>query len=187
MIYYIKLSNKKYTIIGGSFWYYAGLYDMHGLANIFKMLIPSDAIMDEFNKNHITQIYNCIHYLYENDWNVNLRKNNIPYIVPPIDELIDHVPFKHKHLIYICTSNIGELHSKQLLNKELSQYDNIIYKHNNDLNFDENGFLDCLIATNCNEFYGNSISGFSVLANVIKKSNNYYNKLTYFDKFNILA
>lgn len=120
--------NKEYINIGGSFWYYTNLYDMNQVSDVFKTLIPNDKILKAFNENNINVKYNCIHYRYESDWIPILKRNKIPYIVPPFDELINNLPFKTKHLIYICTSNIEELHSKNLLNNKLETYNNIIYK-----------------------------------------------------------
>jgi hypothetical protein len=178
---------KEYINIGGSFWYYTNLYDMDQVSDIFKTLIPNDRILKAFNENIINAKYNCIHYRYESDWIPILKKHKIPYIVPPIDELINNLPFKTKHLIYICTSNIEELHEKKLLYNKLESYDNIIYKKKNNLNYDENGFLDLLILNNSEEFYGNSISGFTLLSSKLKKSDNFYNKIKYFDKYNIIS
>ena len=69
----------------------------------------------------------------------------------------------------------------------MESYDNIIYKKKNNLNYDENGFLDLLILNNCEEFYGNNISGFTTLSSKLKKSDNFYNKIKYFDKYNIIS
>ena len=183
----IKNTNKEYVIIGGSFWYYTNLHDMYQLARIFKTLIPSHKIIEELNANIITDNYNCIHYRYENDWIPNLRNWGIPYIVPPLDVLINNLPFKNKHLIYICTNNIENLYAQNLLHRQLETYDNIIYKKKNNLNYDENGFLDLLITQKCDEFYGNSVSGFTQLAAVLKNSFNFYNKMECLNKYNIIT
>ncbi len=182
----IQNTDKDYVIIGGSFWYYTSLYDMSKMSDIFKILIPSDKIKQELNINCINEKYNCIHYRYESDWIPNLKRDNIPYIIPPIDELIYNLPFKNKYPIYICTSNIEEFYSKKLLYNELETYNNILYKKKNTLNYDENGFLDLLIVNNCEEFYGNSISGFTILSSTIKQMSNFYNQIEYFYKYNIL-
>jgi hypothetical protein len=182
----INNSNKEYVIIGAGFWYYTDLHTMEQLADVFKTIIPSDKIITEMNKNHINEKYNCIHYRYENDWIPFLKKNGIPYIVPPIDELINSLPFTNNYLLYICTSDIENLHSKKLLYCNLECYKNIIYKKNNNLNYDENGFLDLLIILNCDEFYGNNISGFTKLASILKNTNNFYNKMPHFYKYNII-
>lgn len=178
--------DKEYINIGGSFWYYSNLDNMEQIAKIFKTLIPSDKIIAEINKNPINEKYNCIHYRYEDDWLNCLKKEKIPYIVPPIDELINYLPFSNNYLLYICTSDIENLHLKKLLYHNLESYKNIIYKKNNNLNYDENGFLDLLIILNCEEFYGNDISGFTKLASILKNTNNFYNKMPYFNKYNII-
>jgi len=182
----INNCNKEHVIIGGSFWSYTNLYNMQQIANIFKTLIPNDKIIAELNKNHITEKYNCIHYRYEHDWINNLKKQGIPYIVPPIDELIHHLSFSNNYLLYICTGDIENLHSKKLLYHDLKSYKNIIYKEKNNLNYDENGFLDLLIILNCEEFYGNNISGFTKLASKLKNTNNFYNEMQCFEKYDII-
>ena len=179
--------NKEYVIIGVSFWYYTNLHDMYQICVVFKTLIPNSRILKEFNENIINQPYNCIHYRYENDWIPNLKNWGVPYIVPPLDELINNLPFNNKYPIYICTNNIENLYSLNLLYHKLEMYDNIIYKRKNDLNYDENGFLDLLITLNCEEFYGNSVSGFTQLAAVLKNSFKFYNKMDYFNKYNIIT
>jgi hypothetical protein len=182
----IKNTNTQFFIIGGSFWYYSKLWNYNQVAVILSHLIPSDKIVSEYNKYKIHGEYNCIHYRYENDWITTAKKNNTPYIVPPLDELLNNLQFTQKHSIYICTSNIQNLHSIGLLKNKLESYTNIIYKQPNDLNYDENGFLDLLIASNSTEFYGNSISGFSLLLSTIKKTSNFYDKIEYFTKYNII-
>jgi len=183
----INVNYKKYVIIGGSFWYYTNLHNMEQICSVFKTLIPNDRIINELTKNIINKHYNCIHYRYEHDWIPNLKNWGVPYIVPPIDELIDNLPFKNKHPIYICTNGIEKLHSLHLLYRKLETYDNILYKKKNDLNYDENGYLDLIIIVNCEEFYGNSISGFTQLSAVLKNSFNFYNKMDYFNKYNIIT
>lgn len=186
IINYIINTDKTYIIISGTFWYYTNLNNFEQMSDIFKTLIPSNKIMKELNKNIINEKYNCIHYRYEDDWIPYLKERGSMYVIPPIDELVNNLPFKNIHKIYICTSNIESLYSKNLLYNNIEMYDNIIYKKKNNLNYDENGFLDLLIMFNCQEFYGNSISGFTILSNVIKKSENYYNRIPYFYKYNTI-
>ena len=156
---------------------------------IIKKIKPSCKIYSEYLKNtrELPKLYNLIHYRYEEDWIPNLKQSNIPYIVPPIDELMKYIPFKNNYPVYISCSMIETLHDKKLLYDTLDKYTNILKKKENNLNFDENGFLDLLLAINAEEVFGNSISGFSISINKIKKTNNYYNEMEVFCKYNKLA
>jgi hypothetical protein len=150
-------------------------------------ILPSEKIMKKFEsfKNDISnKKYNLIHYRYENDYNGYFKENGKNYIVPTIDDLIEHVPFKEKLPIYIATSNIELLHEKKLLKYSLDIYKEIIYKKDcEDLMFDEAGFLDLLIGTNAEEVYGFSMSGLSSELILLKKNmlkNNRYDNLDIF-------
>ena len=184
-----KEYNKEYINIGGQFWIYSKLSNMKELCKITEEIKPSHKIYKEYQKN--LQLFSCkynvIHYRYENDYLEHFKRNRInnKYIVPPIDELIKHIPFKNKYKIFICTSMIKTLHEKKLLYKELETYDDIIVKYDNELNYDENAFLDFLLCRNCEEFYGNNISGFTNLINIVKNTNNYYDKMSCFENYNI--
>src|SRR5580692_959819 len=109
----------------------------------------------------------------------------MPYIIPPIDELITHIKFKQNYKIYISCSMITSLKEKKLLYNDLETYENIISKSDNNLNFDENAFLDLLIGLHSQEVYGTTISGFSHNLNTIKNTNNYYDKMKIFSKYDI--
>ena len=130
--------------------------------------------------------YNFIHYRYEDDWNINLKKWNQKYIVPPLDILIDKLPFKNNYPVYIATSEISSLNEKKLLQKPIDSYTNILYKYSNEvenLSFDECGFVDFLIGKNCEEIYGFHFSGFSIALNKIKNTENYYSQIPDFEIF----
>ena len=43
-----------------------------------------------------------------------------------------------------------------------------------DLNFEQRAFIDYMFGLNSVECYGNNKSSFSIMINVIKKTNNYY-------------
>jgi hypothetical protein len=185
----INHSNKEYIIIGGQFWYYSKISFMKDIKKITEKIKPSKKISDEYQRN--LNLFNCkfnaIHYRYENDYINHFKKRNLntPYIVPPIDELIENIPFKNNYKIFICTSMIESLYEKKLLYKELVNYDNLIFKYKNELNYDENAFLDFLLCKNCEEFYGNNISGFTNLINNVKNTFNCYNNMSCFENYNI--
>lgn len=182
--------NKEYIIIGGAFWWYSNLVEnIEDRIEIIKKIKPSCKIYSEYLKNttELPELYNLIHYRYEEDWIPNLKQANIPYIVPPIDELMKYIPFKNNYPVYICCSMMETLHDKKLLYDTLDKYPNILKKKENNLNFDENGFLDLLLASNAQEVFGNSISGFSISINEIKKTKNYYNEMEVFSKYNKIA
>jgi hypothetical protein len=185
---YFNDSNKEYIVVGGSFWYYSNLDDIYERVNLIQKIKPSKKIMEEFlnNKKDLPKLYNLIHYRYEPDWIPNLQITKIPYIVPPLDELIKYIPFKDNYDIYISCSNIEKLQEKKLMYYEINTYNNILIKKPNNLNFDENGFLDMLIGLYSQEFYGNSISGFTQNLNVIKNTTNNYNDMDIFQKYNII-
>ena len=201
----IKLvrSSYQYIIVGCGIWYWYNdenkpkwLFDVINKQLLLKwndnnieetlLLIPSDKIMNKYElfKNRIgnNTKYNIIHYRYEDDWNYEFKRRGLKYIVPTIDDLIEHVNFKEKMPIYIATSNIELLYNKKLMNFPLDSYKEIIYKKDcNDLMFDEAGLLDLLIAANAEEIYGVSFSGFSIHINKMKRTNNYYDKLEIFN------
>jgi hypothetical protein len=185
----INHSNKEYIIIGGQFWYYSKISFMKYIKKITEKITQSKKISDEYQRN--LNLFNCkfnaIHYRYENDYINHFKKRNLntPYIVPPIDELIENIPFKNNYKIFICTSMIESLYEKKLLYKELVNYDNLIFKYKNELNYDENAFLDFLLCKNCEEFYGNNISGFTNLINNVKNTFNCYNNMSCFENYNI--
>jgi hypothetical protein len=180
---FFKECNKEYIIMCGGFWYYSNLDNIDERLALIKHIKPSKKILLEYEKNKVLLPinYNLIHYRYEDDWIPNLKISKTPYIIPPIDELIKYIPFNEKYDIYICCSMIETLNTKNLMYNKLSDYKNIIKKLPNNLNYDENAFLDFLIGINAQEFYGNSISGFSVTLNSIKKTKNYYNEM--YNKF----
>jgi hypothetical protein len=188
ILHHFNISGKEYIIVGGSFWYYSNLENIYERVELIKQIKPSNKILIEYlkNKEVLPELYNLIHYRYESDWIPNLKMGKTPYIVPPIDELIQHIPFKNNYKIYICCSNIEKLKEQGLMYNELHTYNNILTKIPNNLSFDENGFLDLLIGLNCQEFYGNSISGFTHNLNVIKQTNNNYNCMEIFQKYNII-
>jgi hypothetical protein len=184
----IQKSKSKYFIIGGSFWSYYHKYIFN--ISYLNLIIPSNKILECYNKiiKRINQFgdvpikYNFIHYRYENDWIPVLKKLNREYIVPPLDLLIEQLPFKNNYPIYIATSNILLLHKNKegLIKNEINTYANILYKFDEevqDLNFDEAGFVDFLIGKKCEEIYG---CDFSVAINKLKNTKNYYTKIKTF-------
>jgi len=179
---------KEYIIVGSAFRHYSGMDNLLERKDLMKHLKPSQKILDELNKNRavLPKHYNCIHYRYEKDWIPCLTRSNTPYIVPPIDVLIKDTPFKNNYKIYICCSAIELLKERGMMQNDLQTYDTILTKLPNNLNYDENGFLDYLIAVNSQEFYGNNISGFTSILNAIHGTNNNYNKLKIFEGYNIL-
>jgi hypothetical protein len=189
IIQIFKNCNKDYIIIGGSFWWYSKLDNICERAKNLKIIKPSKKILMEYNNNlkTIPKYYNLIHYRYEEDWVPNLKTAGIPYIVPPLDELLKHLPFNKKYKVFICCSMIESLTEKKLLYNDLSSYKNIIIKKKNKLNYDENAFLDLLFGLKSVEVYGNSISGFSVFLNYVKNTNNYYNNMEIFNHYNIIS
>ena len=67
--------NKKYFIIGGSFWSYYHEFVFN--IDIINSIKPSNKILESFNRvmNRIGKVkYNFIHYRYEDDWNTTLKK-----------------------------------------------------------------------------------------------------------------
>lgn len=155
--------------MGKAFRHYSKLDNLIERRHLMKHIKPSKKILDELYKNILVlpENYNCIHYRYENDWITNLTRSNTPYIVTPIDVLIKDIPFKNNYKIYLYCSMIESLKERYLMQNDLEAYNNILTKLPNNLNYDENGFLDYLIALNSQEFYGNSISGFTNILNSI--------------------
>ena len=190
LIHLINLKKYKYIFIGGGFWWWHSfnlLFNSSG-EQICKTLqiYPSDKIIHAYTqikKDINCERYNFIHYRYEDDWNNLLKVWNQKYILPSIDDIYNKVKFKENLPLFIATSNIELLHEKNLLKNDLNSYSNFIYKKKsltNELNYDENGFIDFLIGTNAQEVFGFSHSGFSKELNKIKRTNNYYDKLECF-------
>ena len=121
---------KEYIIVGGGTWRYMPYkYDEYMIHHLIQ---PSKKIMDkyiEINEKINCSEYNFIHYRYEEDWEKCLSKQNIPFICPLLDTLIEHIPFKKKLPIYICTSCIETLYDKKLMLKPLCEYSTILYKN----------------------------------------------------------
>jgi hypothetical protein len=197
LINVIKSSSYEYIILGPSFhwWYYDIDKPKQYLLELINdqltltwkdkndndseesiLVIPSEKIMNKFElfKKRINNSkYNFIHYRYEDDYNHDFITSGNHYIVPMIDDLIEHVPFKEKLPIYIATSSIELLHKKGLMKYPLENYSEIIYKNDcADLFFDEAGFLDYLIGIYSEEVYGFSKSGLSSELIFIKKYKN---------------
>jgi hypothetical protein len=179
---------KEFIFIGGGFRDYSCLDNVHERMKLVKTIKPSKKIQIEYEKNIniLPKLYNLIHYRYEDDWIPYLKSRNLPYIIPPIDELIKNIPFKEDYKIYICTSQINLLQEKGLLYNNLNTYDTILTKIENDLHFDENGFLDFLIGMNAQEVYC-GIGGFSNALNQVKGTKNYYHKMEIFAKYDTLC
>jgi hypothetical protein len=187
-------SNYKYIIIGACFswWVNDSEKPTYSLEIIDEQILlkwkynnnvetipilPSEKIKNRYesfqngiNKNK----YNFIHYRYEDDYNNIMKDQGLKYILPTVDDLIEHVPFKVRLPIYIATSNIASLHENKLMKHQLDSYTEIIYKKDcDDLNFDEAGFLDLLIGINAEEVYGVHFSGFT--NDILKIKNTIHN------------
>jgi hypothetical protein len=153
------------------------------------VVIPSEKIINKFElfkKKINNSKYNFIHYRYEDDYNGHFIKSGNHYILPMIDDLIEHLPFKEKLPIYIATSSIELLHKKGLMKYPLENYSEIIYKKDcEDLEyFDEHGFLDLLVGIYSEDFFGAGFSGFTNEILRIKKlsqQNHHYHNLPIFN------
>lgn len=178
----ISSCDKEFIIMGGSFWSY-NIYQYN--EEIINNIKPSAKILDKYNEiiqKMDCSMFNFIHYRYEEDWDILLKKLNKVYIRPILDDIINHVPFKQNLPIYICTSCIETLYDKKWLLYPLSSYSNILYKEKDMMigfNYDECGYVDFLIGKNAQEIYGFSRSGFSRNLNALKKTKNYYDLLDF--------
>jgi hypothetical protein len=160
--------NKKYVVLK-QFW---ALYAFRDFIDntIHRNILPSNHIMEKYieikNKILKDSSYNFIHYRYEIDFTSHFKCQ-----VESLDNLINKLVFKNNELnIYIATTNI-----KNLLDLENVKYKNILYKNEDDeLNFEEQTFIDFMIGLNSEEHYGHKKSSFSVMINNIKSTNNYY-------------
>lgn len=186
-----KKCDKKYILMGDTFlFYYDKLnpwnYSDEFVIKTLKQIKPSEKILSKYKKISerlgMTK-YNFLHYRYERDWQIHCKKNNIPFICPQIDILIEKIPFKNNLPIYLSTSNIESLNYNKLMKNQLTKYDNILYKKYTeiyDLTFDECAYIDYLFSVDSTEVYGFSGSDFSTIINSEKGTNNYYNELKMF-------
>ena len=80
--------------------------------------------------------------------------------------------------LYIACYEITHLPQKYI-DKPIQQFKNVLYKResHNELNFEEQAFIDFLIGKHAIELYGHSKSSFSWLLNSSKQTNNFYDIL----------
>ena len=165
----IKLK-KKYVVLK-QFW---SVYKFRDFIDntIQSYIIPSQYLFNKYIeiKNEIIgdEPYNFIHYRYETDFTSYFNVT-----VESLDSLIEKIKFKDNNLkIFIATSGI-----KKLVDLNNPKYRNLIYKDDDklmDLNYEQRAFIDYMFGLNSVECYGNNKSSFSIMINVIKKTNNYY-------------
>ena len=138
------------------------------------------SIFVNLKKTLLPNNYNFIHFRYENDFTTffNINKDI------SIDFLLKNIKFQNKNLkIYIASSDIKKLSNTKLLKNNIYNYKNIVFKDDrfkkyniDNLNFEEKAFIDLLIGINSEEVYGHSKSSFSSMLNMVKNTNNYYDK-----------
>jgi hypothetical protein len=176
--------DKKYIYVGNHFHFYAG-YDVSSIlySKYFNdTIIPNDRIINEYNNfiSNINDKYNFIHFRYEKDMVkfCNYINKSIEYT---LEDIINLKTFRNNNLnIYIATSDIEEFYDKKLIKNPIYTHKNLFYNKHKMPYFDENAFVDFLIGINSEEILGFEYSGFSVLLNKFKNTENYYNK--YFNK-----
>ena len=163
---------KKYIILK-QFW--AIYKNFKDIENFYPNLKPSKKLLDIYNtiSSHLPDIYNVIHYRYEEDFINHFKIKQHPKLC----EVIESNPFINKDLpIYIATYDIKNI-PKKYLSKNISIYKNIIYKTDNyniNLNFEELAFIDFMIGKNAQQVIGHSKSSFSAILNYSHNSNNFY-------------
>jgi hypothetical protein len=168
-----KKYGKKYIVLT-QFW---SLYKFNDFVDnsIPSRIMPSKYLMDLYNeiknKLEINKPYNFIHYRYESDFT-----NFFKVEIKNLDNLIENIKFKNNELkIYIATHNI-----QNLLDIKDEKYKNIMYKEDElltHLNYEEKAFIDYMFGLHSIECYGHNMSSFSVMLNLAKQTNNYYNLL----------
>ena len=178
ILYNYQNVDKKYFIVGNAFWTYYKFKD----DNILKYLVPPKTIMNIYKKvkkDIGNRKYNIIHYRYEDDMKSYVNSLNKEFYKPKLDILLKKKLFKNNKLCtYICSHNVENFYKFGLIEKPLNKY-NIIWKNIkecSELNYEENAFIDFLIAKDCKEFYGFSNSSFSQVINNLKNTDNYYDK-----------
>jgi len=164
--------NKKFIILKQ----FCTVY-INNIKNVYPYILPSNRIMDIYNKikNQIinnNDQYNFIHYRYEKDF-VDHFKVKIQNLKPLILETKQK--FKNPNLkIYIATSNI-----KKLIDiNDIELCNIILFKNEDELtnyNFEECAFIDYMFGLNSNELFGHSNSSFSHMLNNMKNTSNLYN------------
>tara|TARA_B110000967_G_C18864851_1_gene552138 strand:+ start:302 stop:1120 length:819 start_codon:yes stop_codon:yes gene_type:complete len=142
--------------------------------NFYEKIIPCSKLFGIFKtiKKKLPKKYNYIHYRYEDDFIEHFQITNHPKLC----HLIYNTPFCQKKLkLYIACYEITHLPQKYI-DKPIQQFKNVLYKKesHNELNFEEQAFIDFLIGKHAIELYGHSKSSFSWLLNSSKKTNNYY-------------
>jgi len=152
-----------------------GLYDIE----FHKSVIPNKKILDAVNSFmcEVKSPYNFIHYRYEEDMveYVNTIKK-FKHIL--LDDIFKLNFFKKNDLpVYIATTDIEHLYKNKHILKNIEDYNNIFYNKNKFIYFNENAFFDFMVGLNSVEVLGFSNSGFSIVLNKLKKTNNYYDKI----------
>lgn len=144
--------------------------------------IKKDLLSSNRNRNHNNH-YNFIHYRYENDF-----KHHFKLVNKSLDEIVEKIKFKKNDLPMFIALNKDHLTShlcsddlKTLLFTNNSNTMQIVtkyqWKHSeifDELNFEENAFIDLMIGYDSCELYGHRNSSFSVLLNNHFKTDNYY-------------
>lgn len=149
---------------------------------------PNKKILEEYEKNiklFSGEPFNFLHFRYEADMINSTLNRNISFVIPPVDEILKYFKFKNEYKIFISTNDAKGLHEKKLLLNEFNTYDNFVCKLENNLNYDQNAFLELLIGLKSEEVCGNSRSGFPTSLNLLKGTNNYYDKIPELQKYNI--
>jgi hypothetical protein len=104
------------------------IYELKNIINedIFlndKNYVSFDSIKNDLTNNNTYDFYSL--QITKKLWDAKYR-------VPPIDVLIDKLPFKNNYPIYIATSYISLLNRKNLLQKPVDAYTNILYKYDSE-------------------------------------------------------
>lgn len=147
--------------------------------NIYNELRPCNRLMQYYNNiktSYLPEKYNFIHYRYESDFVNHFKLKHLHKLC----KLIENIPFKDKSLkVYIAASNLLHL-SEPYISRPITAFSNILYKdgkqgYSDNLNFEENAFIDFMIGRNAVEVYGHNQSSFSTILNSLHNTNNYYN------------
>ena len=164
--------NKQHIILR-QFWSICP--QLNDIINVYEIIKPSKQLQHLFDNitSSLPEIYNFLHYRYEEDFISHFKIENHPKLC----FLIENVKFKEKHPIYVAAYQLNQIPEKYL-SKPIDSFSNIVYKNHDtyNMNFEELAFIDFLIGKNARQVYGHSNSSFSWLLNASHNTNFYYNQ-----------